>query len=186
MGTAGSTHDFYGTHSSDGGSQISPINGGQIKNVQLQTLHPITSSSNSDLSSNHTFMSLNSNTNLNNISINSSSSDNSCSSGGGGTHHTSGGSVGSVTSNNSNSKKRTVNFKLDIKPEPSLVNSSNSVGVVSSGGDHDSIHCVPQGILQKVPSISDLSEPESSLDLPIAQVSLLHVKIYTTAKKIYF
>ena len=93
--------------------------------------------------------------------MNSSSSDNSCNSG---TNNA--GSVGSVTS--ASSKKRTVNFKLDIKPEP-LVNSSNSIGGIS--GDHiDSIHCMSQGILQKVPSISDLSEPESSLDLPVTQV----------------
>ena len=157
-----STHDFYGTsnpHSSEG-IHISPVNG-QLKNMELQNLQPVTSSSNPELSSNNTFLSLNSNSNLNNISINSSSSDNSCNSGG---TNNAGSVNGSVTS--AGSKKRTVNFKLDIKPEP-LVNSSNSIGL---SGDHDSIHCVPQGILQKVPSISDLSEPESSLDLPVAQV----------------
>lgn len=161
LGGAPSTHDFYGSsgHSSDVINNISPVMG-HIKNLDLQSLQPVTSSSNQELSSNHAFLSLHPNSNVNNISINSSSSDNSCNSG---TNNT--GSVGSVTSGGS--KKRTVNFKLDIKPEP-LINPSNNIGIP---GEHDSIHCVPQGVLQKVPSISDLSEPESSLDLPVAQVS---------------
>ncbi len=49
--------------------------------------------------------------------------------------------------------KRTVNFKLEIKPEPELV--------VEQQQQRSSV--------QKVPSISDLSEAESSLDIP-AQV----------------
>ena len=163
LSTASSTHDFYGTSShSSNGINTSPVMG-QIKNLDLQSLQPVTSSSNQDLSSSNTFLTLHPNSNLNNISINSSSSDNSCNSG---TNNP--GSVGSVTS--CGSKKRTVNFKLDIKPEP-LINTSNNVG---PNGEHDSIHCVPQGVLQKVPSISDLSEPESSLDLPVAQVSTLN------------
>lgn len=49
------------------------------------------------------------------------------------------------------SRKRVVNFKLDIKPEPEDA-------------------CVPQ--MQKVPSISDLSDPDSSLDIPTQVRSL--------------
>merc|ERR1712223_1883489 len=144
LGCASSTHDFYGStgHPSDP-INTSPVMG-QIKNLDLQSLQPVSSS----------------NSNLNNISLNSSSSDNSCNSG---TNNT--GSVGSVTS--VGSKKRTVNFKLDIKPEPS----SNNLGGAPS--ELDSIQYGSQGILQKVPSISDLSEPESSLDIPIVQVTPL-------------
>ena len=148
-----STHDFYG-HPSDG-INTSPVMG-QRKNLDLQSLQPVTSSTHQELSSGNAFLSLHPSSNLNNISLNSSSSDNSCNSG---TNNT--GSVGSVTS--VGSKKRTVNFKLDIKPEP-LLHSSNNLG--GQPGEHDSIY-YNQGILQKVPSISDLSEPESSLDLPI-------------------
>ena len=158
LGSVSSTHDFYG-HPSDV-INTSPVMG-QIKNLDLQSLQPVSSSSNSDLVSGHAFLSLNPNSNLNNISINSSSSDNSCNSG---TNNT--GSVGSVTS--VGSKKRTVNFKLDIKPEP-LSNSSN---LGATPGELDAIQYGSQGVLQKVPSISDLSEPESSLDIPIAQVRL--------------
>ena len=62
----------------------------------------------------------------------------------GGGHNDSG--SGSTTG----SRKRVVNFKLDIKPDPEDA-------------------CVPQ--MQKVPSISDLSDPDSSLDIP-TQVGL--------------
>ena len=162
LGCASSTHDFYGStgHPSDP-INTSPVMG-QIKNLDLQSLQPV-SSSNSDLVSGNAFLSLNPNSNLNNISLNSSSSDNSCNSG---TNNT--GSVGSVTS--VGSKKRTVNFKLDIKPEPS----SNNLGGAPS--ELDSIQYGSQGILQKVPSISDLSEPESSLDIPIVQVRIIFNK----------
>ena len=47
---------------------------------------------------------------------------------------------------------RQVNFKLDIKAEP------NEVHQLNTGG------------MQKVPSISDLSDPDSSLDIPCSQV----------------
>ncbi len=57
--------------------------------------------------------------------------------------------------NNANKTKRTVNFKLEIKPEPEQ----------QQQGEQQ------QRPLQKVPSISELSDPESSLDIP-AQVSL--------------
>lgn len=60
-------------------------------------------------------------------------------------------SQSSNSSNNSNSTRKQVNFKLDIKTEmPDL----------------------PPSGMQKVPSISDLSDPESSLDIPCSQVSL--------------
>ena len=65
-------------------------------------------------------------------------------------HNTSGSTNGGNDSGGSTtSRKRVVNFKLDIKPEPEDA-------------------CVPQ--MQKVPSISDLSDPDSSLDIP-TQVS---------------
>jgi hypothetical protein len=67
----------------------------------------------------------------------------------GSTHgSSSGGGVAGDTVSTS-SRKRVVNFKLDIKPEPEDA-------------------CVPQ--MQKVPSISDLSDPDSSIDIP-TQVS---------------
>lgn len=47
---------------------------------------------------------------------------------------------------------RQVNFKLDIKAEPNEVHQPNTGG------------------MQKVPSISDLSDPDSSLDIPCSQV----------------
>jgi len=53
-------------------------------------------------------------------------------------------------------RKRVVNFKLDIKREPEDA-------------------CVPQ--MQKVPSLSDLSDPDSSLDLP-AQVSRAPIRSF--------
>ncbi len=61
------------------------------------------------------------------------------------THHL----AGSIDNGSTASRKRVVNFKLDIKREPEDA-------------------CVPQ--MQKVPSISDLSDPDSSLDIP-TQVS---------------
>jgi hypothetical protein len=64
-------------------------------------------------------------------------------------HNTSGSTHGSSgganDSGSTTSRKRVVNFKLDIKPDPEDA-------------------CVPQ--MQKVPSISDLSDPDSSLDIP--------------------
>lgn len=61
---------------------------------------------------------------------------------------------------NNNNNKRTVNFKLEIKPEPP--------GSTNGGtGDENQ----PQNGIQKVPSISDLSEAESSLDIIPSQVS---------------
>jgi hypothetical protein len=69
-------------------------------------------------------------------------------------HNTSGSTHGSSgganDSGSTTSRKRVVNFKLDIKPDPEDA-------------------CVPQ--MQKVPSISDLSDPDSSLDIP-TQVSI--------------
>ena len=169
LGPVVSTHDFYGPSSTMSDNiNTSPV-GNQIKNLNLQSLQPVTSSSNQDLSSANSFLSLHPGSNVNNVSINSSSSDNSCNSG---TNNT--GSVGSVHS--AGSKKRTVNFKLDIKPEP-LVNPSAHLG---GSAEHDGVQYLSQGILQKVPSISDLSEPESSLDLPITQVRThcLYEKLY--------
>ena len=58
---------------------------------------------------------------------------------------THGSSSGHNDSGSTTSRKRVVNFKLDIKPDPEDA-------------------CVPQ--MQKVPSISDLSDPDSSLDIP--------------------
>ena len=55
-------------------------------------------------------------------------------------------------------QKRTVNFKLEIKQDPEVKHEIGS----SVSADM----CKPQ----KVPSISDLSETESSLDLPTHQV----------------
>jgi hypothetical protein len=65
-------------------------------------------------------------------------------------------------------QKRTVNFKLEIKQDPNfkLEIKQEGSGPLDIGGGGDT-HCVPQ----KVPSISDLSEAESSLDLPNHQVS---------------
>ena len=61
-------------------------------------------------------------------------------------HNTSSSTNGGNDSNGSTtSRKRVVNFKLDIKPDPEDA-------------------CVPQ--MQKVPSFSDLSDPDSSLDIP--------------------
>ena len=54
-------------------------------------------------------------------------------------------------------QKRTVNFKLEIKQDPESVK-------------HESISSADMCKPQKVPSISDLSETESSLDLPTHQV----------------
>ena len=53
-------------------------------------------------------------------------------------------------------QKRTVNFKLEIKQDPEV--------------KHESISSADMCKPQKVPSISDLSETESSLDLPTHQV----------------
>ena len=63
--------------------------------------------------------------------------------------------LGSNNSNNNSIKKhRAVNFKLDIKPEP----------------NNDEIQSA--GAVQKVPSLSDVSDQEScSLDIPVTQVS---------------
>lgn len=64
----------------------------------------------------------------------------------------------STTSSGSGSTKknqRQVNFKLDIKAEPEQNELVNNPG------------------MQKVPSISDLSDPDSSLDIPCSQVRLL-------------
>ena len=57
-----------------------------------------------------------------------------------------------VTENPGDQNKRTVNFKLEIKQDPEK---------------QESDMCKQP---QKVPSISDLSETESSLDLPTHQV----------------
>ena len=69
----------------------------------------------------------------------------------------SGSSDGSTNSSVSASKKvtqhRQVNFKLDIKAEPTDSQQTQQVG------------------MQKVPSISDLSEADSSVDIPCNQVS---------------
>ena len=54
-------------------------------------------------------------------------------------------------------QKRTVNFKLEIKQDPEVKHESISSGDMCKAP-------------QKVPSISDLSETESSLDLPTHQV----------------
>ena len=54
-------------------------------------------------------------------------------------------------------QKRTVNFKLEIKQDPEVKHESMSSGDMCKAP-------------QKVPSISDLSETESSLDLPTHQV----------------
>ena len=61
------------------------------------------------------------------------------------------------TTGNGNKTHRQVNFKLEIKAEP----------------DPLGLHILPEqprGV-QKVPSISDLSDAESSLDIPCNQVS---------------
>ena len=57
---------------------------------------------------------------------------------------------------------RQVNFKLDIKSEP--LEPNNIVG------GQDMCQNNNPGMNQKVPSISDLSDPESSLDIPCNQV----------------
>ena len=69
------------------------------------------------------------------------------------------GSTGSAVSSTnvptSKSKpQRQVNFKLDIKAEP----------------QESQLHPQVSGGMQKVPSISDLSDPDSSLDIPCSQV----------------
>ena len=70
------------------------------------------------------------------------------------------GSTGSsVTSTTVKKPQRQVNFKLDIKAEPQENQIQSQV---------TSSH--PQGGMQKVPSISDLSEADSSLDIPCSQV----------------
>ena len=61
------------------------------------------------------------------------------------------GSSGHNDTGSTTSRKRTVNFKLDIKPDPEDA-------------------CVPS--MQKVPSISDLSDPDSSLDIPTQVIHL--------------
>ena len=92
-------------------------------------------------------------------------------SGGGGLNTSSdSGSSGSSGNNNTVTKltshphpaeqqdqKRTVNFKLEIKQDPEVKHESISSGDMCKAP-------------QKVPSISDLSETESSLDLPTHQV----------------
>ena len=71
-------------------------------------------------------------------------------------------SSSSAASTTSNKKSRQVNFKLDIKSEPQ---DPNTMGQEMCQNHN------PNGI-QKVPSISDLSDPESSLDIPCNQVRI--------------
>merc|ERR1712242_440672 len=56
LGSVSSTHDFY-EHPSDV-INTSPVMG-QIKNLDLQSLQPVSSSTNSGLVSGNTFLSLN-------------------------------------------------------------------------------------------------------------------------------
>ena len=65
------------------------------------------------------------------------------------------GSTNSSVSAKKQNSQRQVNFKLDIKAEP-----QESQQQVANVG------------MQKVPSISDLSDPESSIDIPCNQVRL--------------
>jgi hypothetical protein len=67
-------------------------------------------------------------------------------------------SSSTTSSTASNKVKRQVNFKLDIKAEPQESESGLQCHQLQIGG------------MQKVPSISDLSDPESSLDIPCNQV----------------
>ena len=92
--------------------------------------------------------------NNNNNSMNSDANSSSTTSS---TNSSNAGQAGKNTNSNTGAPKphRQVNFKLDIKSEPELI-----------GPDFNQ----PGGV-QKVPSISDLSDPESSLDIPCSQVS---------------
>ena len=77
-------------------------------------------------------------------------------------------STGETHNNNSIKKHRSVNFKLEIKPEP-LNNTSETL---TEGGapSCDMLLSGAAGI-QKVPSLSDCSDQEScSLDIPPTQV----------------
>lgn len=70
-------------------------------------------------------------------------------------------STTAANSNNNSIKKshRNVNFKLDIKPEPSIGEHYSANDVITGSGVH------------KVPSLSDVSDQEScSLDIPVTQV----------------
>lgn len=67
-------------------------------------------------------------------------------------------STTSSTAKDLNKPHRQVNFKLDIKAEPDMEQT------VQTG-------------MQKVPSISDLSDPDSSLDIPCSQVRPLQALV---------
>ena len=69
---------------------------------------------------------------------------------------------------------RQVNFKLDIKSEPDLT----PVGVNGIEHPYGGMPNPSSGGMQKVPSISDLSDPDSSLDIPCSQVRIYHLTGY--------
>lgn len=72
-------------------------------------------------------------------------------------------SDGSTTSTSTKSQpaaKRTVNFKLEIKADPETASEASAQPASSSNANN----------VQKVPSISDLSDQESSVEVPAQQV----------------
>ena len=106
----------------------------------------------------------NSGTNQNNNNNSLNSDTNSSSTTSSTTSIGNGGQIKTSGSTGNGNNKRQVNFKLaDIKIEPDPLSHHN--------------HILPDnqpGGVQKVPSISDLSDQESSLDIPCNQVSLLY------------
>ena len=107
------------------------------------------------------------NQNNNNNSLNSDTNSSSTTSSTISTGNGNGGQIKN-TSGSTGNNKRQVNFKLaDIKIEPDPLSHHN--------------HILPDnqpGGVQKVPSISDLSDQESSLDIPCNQVGLLLHNVY--------
>ena len=71
-------------------------------------------------------------------------------------------SNGNIVNVNNTTKERKVNFKIDIKAEPN--------DGAAPGSDPLALNPMGGGGMQKVPSISDLSDHDSSLDLPCNQV----------------
>ncbi len=83
-----------------------------------------------------------------------------------GTENSSVSSSGGNKNANVSGAKRTVNFKLEIKPDPEeATQSPQSVPPAAP---------VPP---QKVPSISDLSDPDSSLDIPVQVKKKIAIEI---------
>ncbi len=133
---AAASHEFYQQLHTSSAPMTS-----QVQSAPISSSAPIVSSTTS--SAKDAVNAMNSSSNSDNSSVNSN----------GGKNH-------------NNNNKRTVNFKLEIKPEPPG----------STNGDNE----LQNTGMQKVPSISDLSDPESSLDIIPSQVGKLEWQKTTT------